>query len=145
MWRAHPREGRLSLDDPAVRLAYRQLVEPVDPARPWLDAGVVDARFAGDDVPDGAVRRGAADLRELHEIVDELFGVGCFGRPEPITGEVVRGELAIARPAAVMPFLEALRPHLEGRGPAFWTWKTAREAMAVRLQTLDILTVEAVR
>jgi hypothetical protein len=56
---AHPREGRLSLDDPVVRLAYRQLVEPVDPARSWLDAGAVDARFGGDLVPPGAVVRGA--------------------------------------------------------------------------------------
>ena len=89
--------------------------------------------------------RGAGDLAELHAIVDDLFGVGCFARPAPAEGETVRSALGIARPAAVMPFLEALRPHLEGRGPAFWTWKTAREAMAVRLQQLDTVTIEAVR
>ena len=145
MWRAHPREGRLSLDDPAVRLAYRQLVEPVDPARSWLDAGAVDARFGGDPVPTGAVVRGTGDLAELHAIIDDLFGVGCFVRPGPTDGEVVRAELPVGRPAAVMPFLEALRPQLEHRGPAFWTWKTAREAIAVRLQGLASLTIEAAR
>ena len=142
---AHPREGRLSLDDPVVRLAYRQLVEPVDPARSWLDAGAVDARFGGDPVPSGAVVRGAGDLAELHAIIDDLFGVGCFVRPGPTDGEVVRAELPVGRPAAVMPFLEALRPQLEHRGPAFWTWKTAREAIAVRLQGLASLTIEAAR
>ena len=45
----------------------------------------------------------------------------------------------------ILPFLESLRPHLEGRGPVFWTWKSAREAMAVRLQQLDTVTIEAVR
>ena len=145
MWRAHPREGRLSFDDPAVRLAYRQLVEPVDPARSWLDVGAVDARFGGDPVPTGAVVRGAGDLAELHAIIDDLFGVGCFVRPGPTEGEVVRAKLPVWRPAAMMPFLEALRPQLEHRGPAFWTWKTAREAIAVRLQGLDSLTIEAAR
>ena len=145
MWRAHPREGRLSLDDPAVRLAYRQLVEPVDPARSWLGAGAVDARFGGDPVPTGAVVRGTGDLAELHAIIDDLFGVGCFVRPGPTEGEVVRAKLPVWRPAAMMPFLEALRPQLEHRGPAFWTWKTAREAIAVRLQGLDSLTIEAAR
>ncbi|MEO0493512.1 MAG: hypothetical protein AAF081_08865 [Actinomycetota bacterium] len=117
----------------------------MDPARPWRDAGVVDGRFAGEDVPPGAVVRGPDDLVELHDIVEDLFGVGCFVRPAPAGGEVVRAQLPVSRPAAVMPFLEALRPHLDGRGPAFWTWKTAREAMAVRLQALDTLTVEAAR
>ena len=145
MWRAHPREGRLSFDDPAVRLAYRQLVEPVDPARSWLDVGAVDARFGGDPVPTGAVVRGAGDLAELHAIIDDLFGVGCFVRPGPTEGEVVRATLPVRRPAAVMPFLEALRPQLEHRGPAFWTWKTAREAIAARLHGLDSLTIEAAR
>jgi len=145
VWRAHPREGRLSLEDPVVRLAYRQLVEPVDPARSWLDAGAVDARFGGDPVPLGAVVRGAGDLSELHAIIDDLFGVGCFVRPGPTEGEVVRAKLPVWRPAAMMPFLEALRPQLEHRGPAFWTWKTAREAIAVRLQGLDSLTIEAAR
>ena len=128
-----------------MRLAYRDLIASADPARPWLDDGAVDARFAGDDVPSGSVVRGVGDLAELHAIVDDLFGVGCFARPEPAEGETVRSELGIARPAAIMPFLEALQPHLEGRGPAFWTWKTAREAMAVRLQQLDTITIEAVR
>ena len=53
--------------------------------------------------------------------------------------------LVIARPAVVMPFLETLRPGLEGRGPAFWTWKTAREAVARRLEDLERLTLEARR
>ncbi len=145
MRRAHPREGRLSLDDPAVRIAYRQLIAAADPARPWLDAGAVDARFAGDDVPAGSIVRGPSDLAELHDIVDDLFGVGCFRRPAGGDGDVVGARLAVSRPAEVMPFLEALRPHLDGRGPAFWTWKTAREAMAVRLQALDSVTVEAAR
>ena len=78
-------------------------------------------------------------------IIDDLFGVGCFVRPGPTEGEVVRATLPVRRPAAVMPFLEALRPQLEHRGPAFWTWKTAREAIAVRLQGLDSLTIEAAR
>ena len=131
--------------DAAVRLAYRQLIASVDPAQPWVDDGAVDARFAGDDVPAGAIVRGSSDLVELHDIVDDLFGVGCFARPVGAPMATARAELAIARPAAVMPFIEALRPSLEGRGPAFWTWKTAREAMAVRLQALDSLTIEAGR
>ena len=145
MWRPHPREGRLttSPDDAAVRLAYRRLVEPVDPARRWLDAGAIDARFAGGDAPAGSVVRGPADLRELHDIVEDLFGVGCLARPPAGAEETERSELFVARPAMVMPFIEALRPRLEGRGPAFWTWKTAREAVAVRLQALDSLTIEA--
>ena len=127
----------------AVRIAYRQLIAPVDPARAWLDAGAADARFAGDGVPPGAVVRGPNDLIELHDIVDDLFGVGCFARPdcEPMT--TAQAKMAIARPAAVMPLIETLRPALEGRGPAFWTWKTAREVMAARLQALDSLTIEA--
>ena len=133
------------IDDGAVRVAYRQLIASSDPARRWLDAGAVDARFAGDDVPAGAVVRGPSDLVELHEIVDDLFGVGCFVRPRRDVSESVTARLSIARPAAVMPFIESLRPHLEGRGPAFWTWKSAREAVAVRLQTLEALTVEAGR
>ncbi|MEM9467015.1 MAG: hypothetical protein AAGA90_16705 [Actinomycetota bacterium] len=145
MRRAHPRKGRLSLDDPALRLAYRRLIESVDPARPWLDAGGIDARFAGDDAPEGSVGRGPADLAELHDIIDDLFGPGCFTRPARVGTEIRRVDLEVARPASVMPFIEALRPHLEGRGPAFWTWKTAREAVAVRLQALDHLTVEAAR
>ena len=96
-------------------------------------------------VPLGAVVRGAGDLSELHAIIDDLFGVGCFVRPGPTEGEVVRAKLPVWRPAAMMPFLEALRPQLEHRGPAFWTWKTAREAIAVRLQGLDSLTIEAAR
>ncbi|MEK9579737.1 MAG: hypothetical protein VW037_04450 [Acidimicrobiaceae bacterium] len=96
-------------------------------------------------MPPGAVVRGAGDLAELHAIIDDLFGVGCFVRPGPTDGEVVRAELPVGRPAAVMPFLEALRPQLEHRGPAFWTWKTAREAIAVRLQGLASLTIEAAR
>ena len=137
--------GRAQIDDGAVRLAYRRLIEPVDPARPWLDAGAVDGRFAGDDVPPGAVVRGPADLVELHDIVDDLFGVGCFERPRGDVSETVRGRMAIDRPASVMPLIEALRPHLEDRGLAFWTWKTAREAIAARLQDVDALTVEAGR
>lgn len=129
--------------DATVRLAYRQLVASVDPAQAWLDDGAVDARFAGDDVPAGAIVRGPADLLELHDIIDDLFGVGCFARPHGASTAIARAEVEIARPAAVMPFIEALRPSLEGRGPAFWTWKTAREAMAVRLQELDSLTIEA--
>ncbi len=128
-----------------VRRAYRQLIEAADPARPWLDAGAVDGRFAGDDAPDGSVVRGPGDLVELHEIIDDLFGVGCFARPAHHVGEVVRSRIDVVRPAAVMPFLEALRPHLDGRGPAFWTWKTAREAIAARLQAIDSLTIEATR
>ena len=89
--------------------------------------------------------RGPDDLSGLQDIVDDLFGVGCFPRPTATDGVVVGTRLAVSRPAAVMPFLESLRPHLDGRGPAFWTWKTAREAMAVRLQTLDAVTIEAVR
>ena len=89
--------------------------------------------------------RGARDLAELHEIVDDLFGVGCFARPVHHGDEVARSQIEVTRPAAVMPFLEALRPHLDGRGPAFWTWKTAREAIAARLQTIDALTIEAAR
>jgi len=131
--------------DAAVRLAYRQLIASVDPAQPWVDDGAVDARFAGDDVPAGAIVRGSSDLVELHDIVDDLFGVGCFPRPPAVDGEILGVRLVVVRPAAVMPFLEALRPHLDGRGPAFWTWKTAREAMAVRLQALDAVTVEAAR
>lgn len=149
MWRAHPREGRLSViassADPAVRIAYRQLVGALDPARAWLDAGAVDARFAGTEVPAGAVVRGSSDLVELHDLIDDLFGVGCFERPSGETSESASGRVPIGRPAAVMPFIEALRPHLEGRGPAFWTWKSAREAVAVRLGDLDGLTVEAAR
>ncbi len=149
MWRPHPREGRLSTvpsrADPAVRIAYRQLIESVDPARPWLEAGAADGRFAGDEVPPGSVVRGTGDLVELHEILDDLFGIGCFDRPAATGGESVRAHLPVARPAVVMPFIEALRPHLEGRGPAFWTWKTAREGLAARLQELDTLTVEAAR
>jgi hypothetical protein len=117
----------------------------VDPARDWLDAGAVDARFAGPDVAPGAVVRGPDDLRELHDIVDDLFGVGCFDRPLDRSSEVRRATVTVTRPAAVMPFIESLRPDLEGRGPAFWTWKSAREAMAVRLQDLASLTVEAAR
>lgn len=60
-----------------------------------------------------------------------------------LDGTVV-GQLTMWRPADVMPFIETLRPQLERRGPAFWTWKSAREAIAARLQTLDHLTVEAV-
>ncbi|MEM8708549.1 MAG: hypothetical protein AAGE98_18940 [Actinomycetota bacterium] len=128
-----------------MRLAYRQLISGDDPARSWLAAGMVDARFAGDDVPAASVVRGPDDLVELHDIVDDLFGVGCFPRPAAAEGELASTRLAVSRPAAVMPFLESLRPHLDGRGPAFWTWKTAREAMAVRLQALDAVTIEAVR
>ena len=76
--------------------------------------------------------RGPADLRELHDIVEDLFGVGCLARPPAGAEETERSELFVARPAMVMPFIEALRPRLEGRGPAFWTWKSAREAVAVR-------------
>ncbi|MEM9202794.1 MAG: hypothetical protein AAGC53_14105 [Actinomycetota bacterium] len=133
------------IDDGGVRRAYRELIGRVDPAEPWLAAGGVDARFGGDAVPEGAVVRGPADLGELHDIIDDLFGVGCFDRPAGDVYETRRAALVIARPAAVMPFVEALRPCLEGRGPAFWTWKTARETMAVRLQGLEGLTVEAAR
>ena len=96
-------------------------------------------------MPAGAIVRGAGDLIELHDIVDDLFGVGCFERPARRGVETVRARLDIARPAAVMPFVEAMRPQLEGRGPAFWTWKSAREGLAARLAQLGTLTVEAAR
>jgi len=138
-------ERRSSAHEGAVRSAYRQLVGPADPARRWLEEGAVDGRFASGEVPAGAVVRGSGDLVELHDIIDELFGVGCFERPRIDTCDVVQGRLVISRPAAVMPLIEALRPWLEARGPVFWTWKTAREAVAARLADLDGLTVEAGR
>ena len=90
--------------------------------------------------------RGPRDLVELHDIIDDLFGVGCFARPAAAGGGEIRTvELTIARPAVVMPFIEALHPQLHGRGPAFWTWKSAREAVAARLQALEAVTIEAAR
>ncbi|MCH1436017.1 MAG: hypothetical protein L7U56_10130 [Acidimicrobiales bacterium] len=138
-------ERRSSSNEGAVRSAYRQLIRPADPARRWLEEGAVDGRFASGQAPARAVVRGSGDLVELHDIIDELFGVGCFERPRTGTSEVVQGRLVISRPTAVMPLIEALRPWLEGRGPVFWTWKTAREAVAARLTDLDGLTVEAGR
>lgn len=129
----------------AIRLAYRELIGVHDPARPWLDSGVADARFVEGDEAGGAVVRGADDLGELHEIIDDLFGVGAFPRPRAVVGETRRAKLAIVHPAVVVPFLDVLRPHLEGRGPAFWTWKSAREAMARRLQQTDAVTLAATR
>ena len=147
MRRAHPREGFLSVDGAAVRIAYRNLVGHFDSARRWIVDGEIDARFVEGDVPARSIRRGTSDLMELHDIVDDLFGVGCFDRPRPdhraVEG-VVTGQLTMWRPADVMPFVETIRPQLERRGPAFWTWKTARESIAARLQTLEHLTVEAV-
>lgn len=127
----------------SVRLAYLDLVGEDDPAREWLDGGVPDTRFVGGDALRGAVVRGPDDLRELHEIVDDLFGVGAFDRPPLGATDVRTASIPVSRPAAVMPLLEALRPSLEGRGPVFWTWKTAREAMALRIADLGLLTVQA--
>ena len=131
-------------DDAAIRAAYRTLCGDHDPAGPWLAAGATDARFGGVVTP-GVVVRGADDLRELHELVDDLFGPDALRRPPPAAGERCRIHLRLARPAAIVPLLEAFRPSLEHRGPAFWTWKSAREALARRLGDLDGLTVEAVR
>ena len=127
----------------SLRLAYLDLVAASDPARPWLDAGLTDARFRSEDPPPGSIVRGPGDLRELHDIVDDLFGVDAFERPTEGATEVRTGRIALARPAVLMSFLETLRPSLEDRGPAFWTWKSAREAVALRLEGVEALTVEA--
>ena len=56
----------------------------------------------GGDAPAGSVVRGPADLRELHDIVEDLFGVGCLARPPAGAEETERSELVVARPAMVM-------------------------------------------
>ena len=133
-----------ALDRAAIRAAYRTLCGDRDPAGPWLAAGASDARFGG-LVTSSAVLRGADDLIELHDLVDDLFGPDALRRPASTGGEVRRDRLALDGPAAIVPFLETLRPSLEHRGPAFWTWKSAREALARRLVDLEELTLEAVR
>ena len=126
-----------------LALAYTQLVSPVDPARVWLDAGRADLRFAA-LTPSGTVVRGTDDLVELRAIIDDVYGPGVWPEPVEVVGEVRTATLAVARPASLMPFLEALRPSLDGRGPAFWTWKSPREAIANRLVAQRTLTVSAV-
>ncbi len=136
--------SEVSLDGSAVRAAYRALCGDRDPATPWLASGMPDARF-GSVVNPGEIVRGQRDLIELHSLVDVLFGTDALPRPPIACGKTRQNHFAIARPAAVVPLLEALRPHLEHRGPGFWTWKSAREALAWRLTDIDGLTVEAVR
>ena len=133
------------LDPATVRLRYRALVGDTDPAREWLARGVTDARFAAGHPTGGVVVRGADDLVELHDIVDDVFGLDVLPRPRAMSGETRVEQLAIARPAVTVPFLDGLRPVLERRGLSFWTWKSAREAMARRLHELDALTLAATR
>lgn len=136
--------SEVSPDSGALRGVYRELCGERDPALRWLMVGAADCRFAGAVTP-RAIVRGSGDLVELYYLVDDLFGTDTLWRPPHADGEVRRSRLTVARPAEVMPLLEALRPQLEHRGPAFWTWKSAREALARGLIDLGGLTVEAVR
>lgn len=129
----------------SVRLTYLEFVGARDPARAWLGDGSVDARFAESCAPAGAIVRGPDDLCELHSVIDDLLGVSAFERPPVVDGDRRTERLSVARPAAVMPFIESLRPCLAGRGPAFWTWKTVRESIALRLEEIGGLTVQAAR
>lgn len=134
----------VSAAEAAVRLAYLEFVAVDDPAAAWLAAGTADARFVVDERRDGAIVRGADDLVEMHDAIDDVFGTGLIVRGTG-TVDARSAMIRVDRPAAVMPLLDALRPSLDRRGPAFWTWKTAREAVALRVHQLGGLTVQAAR
>gem|GEM_PF-1179276 len=127
----------------ALRVVYREFVAGEDPARGWLESGAPDCRFS-DQAPLGSVVRGPRDLHELGAVLVDLFGTDAWPEPAWVPGEQREVVVPVVRPARLIPLVEALRPELEHRILAFWTWKSAREAVANRLASHGTVTLVAV-
>ncbi|MDW3218493.1 MAG: hypothetical protein R8F63_07740 [Acidimicrobiales bacterium] len=112
----------------------------------WLAAGAADLRPFADGslpVPAGAVVAGPDDLREIRDVVDTQLGVGCWPRNELIVGERRTSRVALPRGAATA-LVHALEGRIELRSP-WGKWRTVVDIMAVRLDALETVTLDAIR